>query len=231
MKMLIILLTVITAAAFSDVLIFDDFNDGNADGWLEMPTGASYTVDEGRYCFSQTTPDSAYAISMNSDLPGSMSVPDYTCRVNAILNEGIMIGIVGRFNAILAQGYGIFIEVSDTYSNLILIRIDGIGQGELLALVPCNFSYGQEYWFRLEVDGPLIGGKYWTGTSGDEPDIWNLTAKDSTYQDPGIFALFGYDSGDTAIMDISFDDVEITDETTLLDLQNSSWAFLKAHFR
>ena len=32
-----------------------------------------------------------------------------------------------------------------------------------------------------------------------------------------------------AIMDVSFDDVEITDDTTL-DLQSSSWAFLKAHF-
>ena len=230
MKILIISLTVITAATFSDVLISDDFNDGNADGWLELPTGASYTVNAGRYCFSQTASDTAYAVSMNSDLPGSMSVSDYTCRANAILNEGSMIGIVGRFNVILTNGYGLFIEISDPNSYLILVRIDGVGQGELLALVPCHFSYGQEYWLRLEMNGHLIGGKYWIGTSGDEPDIWNLTATDNIHQEPGIFALFGYDSGDIATMDVSFDDVEITDETTL-DLQSSSWAFLKAHFR
>ncbi|MCD4848821.1 MAG: hypothetical protein K8R76_11610 [Candidatus Aegiribacteria sp.] len=229
MKILIISLTVITAAAFSDVLISDDFNDGNADGWLELPTGASYTVIEGRYCFSQTAPDSVYAISMNSDLFGSMSVSDYTCRTNVILNEGTMIGIVGRFDVILTQGYGIFIEISDTLSYLILVRIDGIGYGETLALEPCHLSYGQEYWLRLEMNGHFIGGKCWTGTSGDEPDIWNFTAIDSSYQEPGVFALFGYDSGDNATMDVSFDDVEITDETTL-DLQSSSWAFLKAFF-
>lgn len=230
MKISIICLSVITAAAFSDVLISDDFNDGNADGWLELPTGASYTVNAGRYCFSQVALDSAYAISMNSDLFGSMSVSDYTCRTNVILNEGSMIGIVGRFNLILTQGYGIFIEISDPLSYLILVRIDGIGYGETLAILQCDFSYGKEYWLRLEMNGHLIGGKCWTGTLGDEPDIWNFTATDSLYQEPGVFALFGYDSGDVAIMDVSFDDVEITDET-ILDLNSSSWAFLKAHIR
>lgn len=230
MKILIVFLTVITAAAFSDVLISDDFNDGNADGWVELPTGASYAVNAGRYCFSQTVPDSAYAISFNSDLPGSMSVSDYTCRTNVILNEGTMIGIVGRFDVILTQGYGLFIEISDPLSYLILVRVDGIGYGETLALVPFDFSYEQEYWLRLEMNGNLIGGKCWTGTSGDEPDIWTFTVIDDLYQEPGIFALFGYDSGDIATMDVSFDDVEITDET-ILDLQSSSWAFLKAHIR
>ncbi|NOQ21663.1 MAG: hypothetical protein GQ565_03290 [Candidatus Aegiribacteria sp.] len=229
MKILIISLTVITAAAFSNVLISDDFSDGNADGWLELSTGASYAVNAGRYCFSQTASDTAYALSMISDLPTSMSVSDYTCRANVIANEGSMIGIAGRFNLMPTHGYGIFIEISDTNSNLVLVRIDGLGQGTTLALTPCQFVYGQEYWLRLEMNGHLIGGKYWAGTSGDEPYGWTLTATDDAYQDPGIFALFGYDSGDTATMDISFDNIEITDEI-ILDLQSSSWAFLKALF-
>ncbi|NOQ23614.1 MAG: hypothetical protein GQ565_13325 [Candidatus Aegiribacteria sp.] len=46
MKTTVILLIVITATSFSTVLVSDDFNNGNADGWTIMPSGAS--VESGR---------------------------------------------------------------------------------------------------------------------------------------------------------------------------------------
>ncbi len=231
MKTAIILFVVISAASFSTVLVSDDFSDGNADGWTEMPTGASYTVEAGRYCFTQTAPDTVWADSWISDIVGGMSVSDYSCRVNLIPNEGEMFGIVGRGNVGTIQGYGLFILIDKIDNYLLLIKIEGIGQGQVLGVMPGSFSYGQEYWLRLEMNGHLIGGKYWTGNAGDEPAVWNLTAKDDSYNDPGIFTLFGYDSntGGSASMDVSFDDVEITDETTL-DLQSGSWAFVKTLF-
>ncbi|MCD4775977.1 MAG: hypothetical protein K8S15_07985 [Candidatus Aegiribacteria sp.] len=231
MKTAILSLIVISAASFSTVLVSDDFNDGNADGWFEFPTGASYTVEAGRYCFTHTAPDTVWADSWISDIVGGMSVSDYSCRVNLMANEGEMFGIVGRGNFTMVQGYGLLIIIDETDKYLVIIKIEGIAQGQLLGVMPVSFSYGQEYWLRLEMNGNLIGGKYWTGNAGDEPVVWNLTVTDNSYQDPGVFALFGYDSntGGSASMDVSFDDVEITDETTL-DLKSSSWAFVKSLF-
>lgn len=231
MKIAIISLVFISAASFSTVLVSDDFNDGNADGWTELPSGASYTVESGRYYFAHTAPDTAWAASVNSDLPGTMSVSDYSCRVNTIILDGNLVGIAGRVNVTLTQGYGLFIDFSGTDNYLILVKIEGIGQGEVLAWIAGSFSYEQEYWLRLEISGNQIGGKCWTGNVEDEPDTWDLIATDYSYQDPGIFTLFGFDSnsGSSASMDVSFDDVEITDETTL-SLQGSSWAFIKAMY-
>jgi hypothetical protein len=181
--------------------------------------------------FTHTAPDTVWADSWISDLVGGMSVSDYSCRVNLMANEGEMFGIVGRGNFTMVQGYGLFVRIDGTDNYLAIVKIEGIGQGQVLGVMPVSFSYGQEYWLRLEMNGNLIGGKYWTGNAGDEPVVWNLTATDNSYQDPGVFALFGYDSntGGSASMDVSFDDVEITDETTL-DLQSSSWAFVKSLF-
>ena len=231
MRTAVISLIVISAASFSTVLVSDDFNDGNADGWFEMPTGASYTVEDGRYCFTHTAPDTVFADSWITDIPGGMSVSDYSCRVNMKPDEGELFGIIGRGSIDLVQGYALFIMVDGADSYLGIIKVEGIGQGQELGVMPISFSYGQEYWLRLEMNGNLIGGKYWTGTAGDEPDIWNLTATDDSYQDPGIFALVGSDTntGGSASMDVSFDDVEITDETTL-DLNSSSWGAVKSFF-
>lgn len=231
MRIATISIILITALSFSTVLVSDDFSDGNADGWFELPSGASYSVESGRYCFTHTAPDTAWAGSLNSDLSGVMSVSDYSCRVNAILNEGEMIGIIGRGNVALAQGYGLFMQFLGSDSYLILVKIEGIGQGQLLDMIQGSFSQGQEYWLRLEMSGDLIGAKYWTGNVGDEPGSWNLTATDNSYQDPGVFVLFGYDSNSSgsATAVVSFDDIEITDETTLV-IQNNSWASIKAIF-
>ncbi|MCD4706917.1 MAG: hypothetical protein K8S62_04180 [Candidatus Sabulitectum sp.] len=231
MKIVIISLIFMSTSSFSAVLLSDDFNDGNADGWLEVSSGASYTVESGRYCFTHTAPDTVWGASLNSDLTGVMSVPDYSCRANVVLNEGTMVGVVGRADAILTRGYALIIDKSGSTSCLILVKVEGIAQGEVLAYQPGTFTSGQEYWLRLEMNGNLIGGKCWIGDAGNEPDVWDLTATDNSFQDPGVFALFGFgsDSRGSAAMALSFDDIEITDETSLA-LQGSSWAFIKAMY-
>ena len=232
MKITIVSLMIINTLVFSTVLVSDDFNDGNADGWNEEPTGATYTVEAGRYCFFQTVADEANAISWISDSPDVMSVPDYTCRINATIFEGSLAGMVGRFDLYQVHGYGLFIELEESDTLLLLARIDAPQEMEILATQQYSFSYGEEYWLRLEMNGNKIGGKCWTGSVGNEPGNWNLQVTDGTYQYPGVFALVGNDvnSGGSATTDVSFDDVEITDETTL-DLQSNSWAFVKTLFR
>ena len=95
MIIVIISLIVISTSSFSAVLLSDDFNDGNADGWLEAFSGASYTVE----VHTHTAPDTVWGASLNSDLTGAMSVSDYSCRANVVLNEGTMVGIIGRADA------------------------------------------------------------------------------------------------------------------------------------
>lgn len=109
------------------------------------------------------------------------------------------------------------IDKSESTSYLILVKVEGIAQGEMLAYLAGSFPSGQEYWLRLEMNGNLIVGKCWTGNVGDEPDVWDLTATDNSFQNPGVFALYGFgsDSLGSAAMAVSFDYIEITDETTL----------------
>jgi len=227
MKTAVILLIIISVTSFSTVLVSDDFNDGNADGWIEMPTGALYTVESGRYCFYQTSSDSAFAASLISDNPGSMSVPDYSCRINASNSDGDIVGMLARANPFLNQGYAMFADFSENM--IILLKVVGVGQGELLAAQAYTLTIEQEYWMRFELNGNLLGAKIWTGTAGDEPVLWNLSATDTSYPDPGMFALIGYDDDSTAVIDVSFDDIEITDEITL-ELQSDSWASIKCLF-
>lgn len=229
MKTVVIILISIAATAFSTVLVSDDFNDGNADGWIEFPPEATFEVSAGRYCFSSTHSDSAIAVALIADLPDSMSLSDYSCRVNAINTEGALLVIGLRASLLLEAGYALFLNYSD--SSIYILRGEGIGGGELLAIVPYSLTLGQEYWIRIEVKGDLIGAKVWTGTTGDEPVSWNLTASDDMLQASGFFTMFGFDRnwGGSATTAVSFDDVVITSETTL-GLESNSWAAIKSCF-
>ncbi|MBD3277523.1 MAG: hypothetical protein GF388_04410 [Candidatus Aegiribacteria sp.] len=226
MKYVVLFLMITAAAAFSTVLFSDNFDDGNADGWLEIPSGADYNVVSGRYTFFHSGPDSVFAASGNSDLAGSMSVADYSCRANLISTQGDISGLVIRTNPYLETGYGFFLNFE---SNVImLMRGEGLGQGTMLSYQVLPLAQDQEYWMRFEINGDLMGAKIWTGAAGDEPSVWNLTATDSSYPDPGIIGLFSWDdnSGGTAITEVSFDDVEVTDEITLV-MENATWADIK----
>jgi hypothetical protein len=227
MKLSIIHLFTLFGLALCTVLVSDDFSDGNADGWIEMPTGATYAVISGRYCFQDSAQDSAYGASAISDMVGGMSVSDYTCRFNTVLDDGDIVGGVIRTNPYLEHGYALFLNYSAQM--IYLLKATAIGQGEVLSILPYTLTAGQEYWVRLEMSGEMIGARLWTGTAGDEPSGWDLTAVDSSFPDAGYFVLFGWtsDSGHVCQMDASFDDVEISDETTM-ELYSSTWADLKS---
>ncbi|MBN1433834.1 hypothetical protein JW921_03685 [Candidatus Fermentibacterales bacterium] len=214
------------AAPSGDVLFFDDFSDGVADGWFELPLGAVYTVENGWYCFDHTAPDEAVAGASNGDQGGSMSVADYSMRVTVIPRAGF-VGLAVRFTGILWQGYMLAIDPETDMAAI--IRFDGFtADPTILSGVPHSLEYGQQYWLRFEVSGQLLGGKIWQGSPEDEPSSWLLLAQDSSYQSPGAIGLGAMDieEGSTAVLDADFDEVEVTDDISL-SLTQSTWARVK----
>lgn len=224
MKLLTMLMLV--APAWATVLFSDDFEDGDAAGWMQYP-GPSYYVLDGWYCFSQATPDQAIAASLNGDNGGGMSVADCSFRARSIPVDGEF-GLLIRFSIFYFHGYAV-VFMPD-YGGAALVRIDGLASEPVpLAVAPVALTPGQPYWIRLEAAGQLLGAKIWQGTPEDEPVSWLLLADDGSYLTAGSIGLLAMDvdSGGTAVVNSSFDDVEVSDDLTL-DLDATTWAGIKA---
>jgi hypothetical protein len=224
MRATLFLAAVLAAALPAEVLLSDDFEDGNADGWIELPWG-TYEVVDGWYTFTHSDPDTAMTASGNADGPTGMSVADYSCLFRGSLSEGTSMVVGLRLQLTMEDGYVLF--VAPGADILQLYRADAVGQGQVLDYTSYDLQYGQDYWMRLEANGDLIGAKLWTGTAGDEPDDWMLQGTDGTYTDPGYVLLCGYDFNPPASVEVAFDEVVVTDDTTL-DFEASTWAGIKA---
>lgn len=226
---LVLLLTVPFAVARAGVLFSDDFDDGDADGWTELPGDVSYQVADGWYEFSGSAPEEVMGASLNGDLDGSMSVQDYSSRARVTGTEGDPC-LLARFSPFTFRGYVLLCSMD--YNMAVLARIDGPASDPVpLAFTYCPLEQGQEYWIRFEVGGSLLGAKIWTGTVGDEPSNWLVLADDAAYTQPGTMGLVSMDAntGGTARIDCRFDDVVVTDELSL-GLESGTWASIKRCF-
>jgi hypothetical protein len=227
--MRIALAAALAAAALinAEVLVDDNFDDGTADGWVEMPTGATYEVVDGRYHFYQASTDTVYAGSVTGDQYGSMSVSDYSVRTSMQIDAGNMGGVLARFDPFAADGYLVSL-LTESGGVMAINRVDD-GVPTLLAYTLTTITHGEEYWVRFEVSSDMLGAKIWTGTVSDEPPAWNLTVTDGTYGDAGSAGLFGLDDPDSRAveMDVWFDDFLVEDDITL-DMPADSWGGIKA---
>lgn len=220
-----LLLLALAAPAWATVLFADDFADGDASGWMQLP-GATYTVEAGMYRFTYTAAGEAIAASLNGDSGGGMSVPDCSIRAQCIPAEG-QFGLMIRFSIFYFHGYAVIF--SPDYDWAALVRIDGLYSDPVpIAMAPVALTAGQQYWMRLEASGSLLGARIWQGSPGDEPGTWLLLANDGSYLDAGSIGLLAMDAdtAGTAVVDASFDDVEVVDDLTL-DLDASTWARIK----
>lgn len=226
MRLVLIVLPIAMAAASAELLFSDDFDDGNADGWLEFFTGAEYTVENGWYRMTHSDPDEASAVSTNGDQAGSMSVADYSMRVQLSAEAGQVL-IAVRYNVAQYTCYFFAVNPEDDY--IAIARSDGLGTPVTLSANAYDLTYGEEYWARLEVCGNLLGAKIWQGTVSDEPGNWTLMANDDTYSGPGSIGLGGHDDdqGGSADLDVKYDNVEVFDDVSL-DFDQSTWGSVKA---
>lgn len=219
----------ISITSSAEILFFDDFDDGNADGWTEILSGSAYVVTSGWYCFYNTGPDDVIAASFNGDEMGSMSVENYTLRtlVKPLLAES---GLMVRFSAASWQGY---LCLLNPESNTVFIcRFDMASSPPVvIGSTSCTMNYDEEIWVRFEVNSNLLGVKVWQGTRIEEPSTWLLVVEDSTYPDAGSIGLYAHDaeSGGTATLEVDFDNVEVTDELNLV-LDDTTWGEIKSLF-
>lgn len=143
-----------------------------------------------------------------------MSVPDYTFGAKVVMDPGRLIGLVVRFS--YTEDHVYILGLAEEFGGLALAIGDEFGFTPL-DTYSVTVEYGQPYWMRFEINGNLLGGKIWTGTPGDEPSEWMVTASDGSITDPGSIGLFGMAPSETslALMECRFDDVEVTDDVTL----------------
>lgn len=227
MRVLLPPLLALVALAPAEELVYDDFEDGVADGWLEMPSGAEYEVVNGRYHFIHSDADSAGASSLTSDMAGSMSVASYSIRAEMEIEYGDLTGVAARYDYSDDSGYTLSL-LPESGGVMAISRFDQ-GVMELLAYVVTPITCGQEYWVRFELSGDLLGAKVWTGDPANEPANWMVTVYDSTYGDPGYAGLIAWDEevGGTAELSTWYDEFLVEDDLTL-NFPASTWGSIKS---
>ncbi len=182
----------------AELLFEDNFDDGNADGWCEecYPSGASFWVESGWYCLSDSGSGMKFAISTNGDdttsTPHQMSVADYVvrCKVTALAPTEHL-GVLVRFVLPAADLYG-YSLVFNYPSNFVAISKWISGTEIFLVDTFFQLEHEEEYWVRFDCIGDLLLGKVWSGTLADEPAEFLFQVNDSQYTDPGAFGVGGH---------------------------------------
>jgi hypothetical protein len=225
MKSLMIFIAVLSYAAesYGTTYFSDDFDDGNADGWVEISM-IEYEVVDGMYYFHGGYQEN-HGISFNGDNLGFMSVPDYSASCRVILETGYFIGMLIRFREDV--DYNLMLLLCPPEQKLRLYRWYWSGT-ILLDQVSFPVNYDEEYWLRFEVEDDLFRGKAWSGDPGDEPSSWMVSTQDSSVTWPGSLGLFcvGINSRGKASLSGRFDDVTVTDPIQSI-LSSGTWACLK----
>lgn len=213
-------LPVLCLAAFGGVLLQDDFDDGNADGWHEISM-VNYDVVQGMYRMYGGYEEN-HGISFNGDDSGYMSTPDYSAVCRMIPETGVFFGMMCRFSE--DSDYNIMIILSHQHQRLMIFKWDWYGI-YVLDDVPFSVQLFQEYWLRCEVQGDVFRGRAWTGGLSAEPTDWMVQAADSLSV-PGSIALFCVGLPyDLVSLSCRFDDVTVTDVSSVLT--GMTWAGVK----
>lgn len=216
-----------TAALISAETVYftDDFNDGNADGWTELPTGAQYEVNQdNRYQFTAGA-GVDQAVSYNSDEPSGMSVSDYSVLSEVCAHSpthGVSLNV--RCNSASDEGYALYIRIYQDQAAI--YRLSSAGNVQLVQ-ASIDLEYDQFYWARFTCVGDSLHGKIWQGELSAEPDSWLLTTTDSFYSNPGYFALLAANIGSQTGIDGEFDNVTVSEPVPLF-FRASTWAMIKA---
>jgi len=228
MRAALTVLTILTMLCYADILFEDDFDDGNADGWIELVAGPVYEVNGLlRYEMSFSSPENVDAVAANSDIPGQMSVPDYSILVEILAHDPCdEIAACTRVTVGGPASTGYLAMLRFDIGEVSIKRFDGSGWINL-AQTSFSLDFEELYWLRFECVGDSLLAKVWQGTSGDEPAEWLLTISDGTYAEPGYFALLAAAWGGGSY-DGEFDNVCVS--TPTLSLISTTWSAIKAYF-
>ena len=231
MKTLAFLMVLVPMVFAQDVLFEDDFDDGNANGWFEMVTGATYEVNGAfRYELSYSGIDSIYALTYRGDLGGSMSDSNYSVLVETITHEPTgKTGLNIRFDPVTFSGYALYLNYAT--GNYYILRYDSFTSYVMLgSYLPYQggFVYDTAYWIRFECLNDHLRAKIWTGPVSPEPDYWMIVRVDDTYQNNGCLDLESLRDPSGTYFDTEFDNIVVT--SFPVSLESSTWGAIKNSF-
>lgn len=112
----------VAALCSAEVLFSDDFEEGNADGWIPVSTGATYFVTGGWHHILHSQSENCTAGSQTGDQGGSMSVPDYSLLTEIYPRDGTA-GPVVRYDPATATGY--WFVMNPELDGVALVKISG----------------------------------------------------------------------------------------------------------
>ena len=191
-----------TQNALADTILFyDDFSDGNSDGWEEhLGLDGSWRVQDNEYIGSvkyNTYGDSTYALAGNVDWT------DYTLEVKVKGLLGVDKKIKFRY-----KNYGEYYELNlrsgSGYNDLVIEKISSNGWTELRTMENTN-----EVWYRIKVvlNGPNIKIYVNDGLKFDY-----INTNQTIFN--GKIGLEVWPGAGGAVTTVAFDDVRVTSLTT-----------------
>jgi len=223
MRYLILLLVAFPLLFAQTNYLWEGFNDGNADGWVEFPDDslASYEVTANQmYHMFYTGSAETWALAYwNSLMPSA----DYTMLVD-FTAHGVTthMGLCGRFDVQVGSGY-----VAYAHYGLDRLVVGKYTPGwTTLGTQNFNFVYDQYYQMKFRISSDSLFAKVWE-LNGTEPG-WQIIVTDSELAGPGYVVLecghhpSGSFSGE-------FDNVLVAD--SIPDAMNqTTWAGIKSSF-
>jgi len=229
MKVLAVLLALVPLSMGQDVLFEDDFSDGNADGWDEMITGASYQVNTSLcYEMSYSGPDSVFAFSSRGDNGATMSESDYSVLVDVTSTSPTRtVGVHLRYMDGPGSCYSLYINFH--LNSYYILRYDTFSSWTLLgSSVPYSggFDYLTTYHMRFECLSDTRRGKIGSGSTAGEPG-WMIVRVDGPFYNNGCMALETGNTSGTEFL-TEFDNVLVTGFPIGLD--GSTWGGIKNSF-
>lgn len=228
MKILAALLVLAPLVTAQDILFEDDFSDGNADGWTEMVTGATYQVNSAlRYEMSYIGSDSIFAFSYRGDNGTTMSESNYSLLFQVIGTSTSHVGASVRYMDGAGTCYTLYLNFST--GKYYILRYDTFSDWTILGSL-VNYTGGFQnqtpYWVRFECLADTLRAKIWTGAVSPEPG-WMIVRTDGTYFNNGCVAL---ETMNYITLDIltEFDDVVVT--AFPVAFESNTWGGIKSIF-
>lgn len=184
MRYLILLLVAFPLLFAQTTYLWEDFNDGNADGWIETSDDslASFEVTANlMYHMYYTGSDEVWAIAYwNSEMPSA----DYTILADFTAHGATThIGLSGRYDAQEGSGY-----VAYAHYSLDLLAVGKYTPAwTTLGTLNYNFTSDQYYQMKFRIASDSLFAKVWE-LNGTEPG-WQIIVTDSDLAGPGHVAL------------------------------------------
>jgi len=211
--------TVFVSLALAQYL-YDDWSDGNADGWVEMDSLVTYEVtDSLTYRFSYQGGQEANGLSYwGTEMPNA----DYQILTH-FMGHGPTdyVGAEARFDPTVKTGYVAYASYEDDEFVIAKYTPGYV----VLAYMSFSLEYDVAYSMKLNLNGTELKAKIWL-MDETEPSGWMLETTDSQFTDP-LYVLLEAFRTPQGTFDAEFYSILVEDVSAL---EQSTWGAIKYSF-